>query len=232
MPRNDLYKDREGLILIDKPLQWTSFDVIKKLRGIAGIKKIGHAGTLDPLASGLLIVCFGKHTRKISQIQDLPKTYQGAFYIGKTTASFDLETEPGPDLPIEHINQKRINDARLKFTGIIQQTPPLYSAIKVEGKRAYELARSGEQRELKSREVEIYSFEILNIDLPLIEFQVKCSKGKYIRSLARDFGEALNSGAHLTELRRTFIGEYSLEKACRPEEIESTEDFFARSIQI
>jgi tRNA pseudouridine55 synthase len=207
------------VLLINKPLHWTSFDVVKKLRYKLKIKKIGHAGTLDPLATGLLIVCSGKMTKSINDFMGMEKEYTGSLVIGQTTASYDLETIPTEPVDIEHINAEAIQNAFASFTGIIQQTPPLHSAIKVNGKRAYELARAGEITELKKREVEIKEFEVVNIDLPRIDFRVVCSKGTYIRSLARDVGEALGVGAYLSALCRTRIGTFRLEDALDIEDV-------------
>jgi tRNA pseudouridine55 synthase len=210
------------LLLIDKPLKWTSFQVVNKLRWAIRdqfkIKKIkvGHAGTLDPLASGLLMICTGKFTKKINEFQDLPKEYTGTFSLGSTTPSYDLETEIDQNFSIEHITEELIEENRQQFIGEIKQKPPIFSAIRKDGKRLYELARKGETTEIAARLVTIYEFEFTKIDLPILEFRVKCSKGTYIRSLAYDFGKALNSGAHLSVLRRTKIGDYSVEEAIDP----------------
>ncbi len=207
------------VLLINKPLRWTSFDAVKKLRYKLKIKKIGHAGTLDPLATGLLIICTGKMTKKINDFMGMEKEYTGSLVIGQTTPSFDLETPVTDPVEISHISPEAIQQAIQQFTGIIQQSPPLHSAIKVNGKRAYELARAGEVTELKKREVEIKIFEVVNIDLPRIDFRVVCSKGTYIRSLARDVGEALGVGAYLSALCRTRIGPYTLAEALSPDEV-------------
>ncbi|NBP69001.1 MAG: tRNA pseudouridine(55) synthase TruB [Cytophagia bacterium] len=207
------------VLLINKPLRWTSFDVVKKLRYKLKTKKIGHAGTLDPLATGLLIVCSGKMTKSINDFMGMEKEYTGSLVIGQTTESYDLETTPTEPVDITHINAGAIRNAFACFTGIIQQTPPLHSAIKVNGKRAYELARAGEVAELKKREVEIKVFEIVKIELPRIDFRVVCSKGTYIRSLARDVGEVLGVGAYLSALCRTRIGTFKLEDALHVEEV-------------
>lgn len=207
------------VLLIDKPLEWTSFQVVNKLRWHIrkrfDIKKIkvGHAGTLDPLATGLLIICTGKQTKNITTYQGQIKEYTGTFVIGATTPSYDLETEIDETFPTEHLTEDLIHKTTTQFLGKIQQKPPIFSAIKKEGKRLYELARKGETTEIKSREIEITAFEITKIALPNIEFRVVCSKGTYIRSLAYDFGLALNSGAHLSVLRRTKIGDYSVNNA-------------------
>ena len=210
------------VLLIDKPLKWTSFQVVNKLRWAIRQKfsikkiKVGHAGTLDPLATGLLIICTGKFTKKINEYQGLPKEYTGTFTLGGTTPSYDLESEINQTFPIDHITEKLILEKKNEFIGEIKQKPPFFSAIRKDGKRLYELARKGETTEIPSRLVSIYEFEFTKIALPKLEFRVKCSKGTYIRSLAYDFGKALNSGAHLSELRRTKIGEYAVVKATDP----------------
>lgn len=204
------------LLLIDKPLTWTSFQVVNKLRWhirkTFDIKKIkvGHAGTLDPLATGLLIICTGKFTKKINEYQAQTKEYTGTFTLGATTPSYDLETDIDHTFTTKHLTEELIHNATAQFTGEIDQKPPIFSAIKKDGKRLYELARAGETTEIKTRKVTISTFEITKINLPNIEFRVVCSKGTYIRSLAYDFGNALNSGAHLSALRRTKIGEYNV----------------------
>ena len=213
------------VLLIDKPLAWTSFQAVNKVRWHIKqrfkIKKIkvGHAGTLDPLASGLLIICTGKQTKEIHVYQGQVKEYTGSFTIGATTPSYDLETEIDHRFPTAHITNELIYETAQQFLGEIDQKPPIFSAIKKEGKRLYELARKGEATEIKSRKVTIDEFEITNINLPNIDFRVVCSKGTYIRSLAYDFGKALRSGGHLSALRRTKIGAFSVEKA------KSIEDF-------
>ena len=212
------YKNGQ-VLLIDKPLEWTSFQAVNKLRWHIkqrfGIKKIkvGHAGTLDPLATGLLIICTGKQTKQIHIYQGQVKEYTGTFTIGATTPSYDLETEIDKKYPIAHISEELIKQSTIQFIGDIQQKPPIFSAIKKDGKRLYELARKGETTEIKARNVTIFEFEITKINLPEIEFRVACSKGTYIRSLAFDFGKALGSGAYLSSLRRTKIGDFSVEKA-------------------
>jgi tRNA pseudouridine55 synthase len=214
----EAYKNGQ-VLLIDKPLEWTSFQAVNKIRWHIKqrfqIKKIkvGHAGTLDPLASGLLIICTGKQTKEIHIYQGQEKEYTGTFTIGATTPSYDLETEIDNTFPTEHITQKLIHETTQQFLGEIDQKPPIFSAIKKEGKRLYELARKGETTEIKSRKVTIDEFEITNINLPNIDFRVVCSKGTYIRSLAYDFGKALGSGGHLSALRRTKIGAFSVENA-------------------
>jgi len=205
------------LLLINKPYEWTSFDVVTSVRyaikHYTGRKKIkvGHAGTLDPLATGLLLICTGKYTKKINQYQDLGKEYKGTFTLGATTPSFDKETEIDKRFDISHLNDKILNDAAKKFTSKLMQVPPLYSAVWIDGKRAYEYARNKETVEVKAKPVEITKFDLLRIELPEVDFVVECSKGTYIRSLARDFGEVLKCGAFLTSLCRTRIGEFKIE---------------------
>jgi tRNA pseudouridine55 synthase len=203
----------DAVLLLDKPLTWTSFDVVNKVRYAGKFKKVGHAGTLDPLATGLLILCTGKKTKEIDQYQAQIKEYTGKFILGKTTPSADLETEVDAIYPTEHITKEILETARTKFFGVISQVPPLFSAIKVKGKRAYEAAREGKTIELKSREIEIKEFEIDAVNFPEISFRIVCSKGTYIRSIARDFGVEVGSGGYLSELRRTKIGEFSVENA-------------------
>ena len=212
------------VLLIDKPLNWTSFQVVNKLRweikqrfNIKNIK-VGHAGTLDPLATGLLIICTGKQTKEIDMYQGQIKEYTGTITLGATTPSYDLETEIDKTFSIEHISEGLLKETTKQFIGEIQQKPPIFSAIKKEGKRLYELARKGETTEIKARTVTVSEFEITNINLPKVDFKVICSKGTYIRSLAFDFGIALNSGAHLSALRRTKIGEFSVDKGLSVEE--------------
>ena len=209
------------LILIDKPLTWTSFDVTKKLKFAGKFKKIGHAGTLDPLATGLLILCTGKMTKQIDNYQAKEKEYSGIFVLGKTTPSVDLETEFDAEFPTEHITEEVINSALEHFRGKISQIPPIYSAIQVNGKRLYELARKGiteSDIEIKSREVHVMKFEIDASNFPELSFLIVCSKGTYIRSLVRDFGIACGSGAYLKVLRRERIGEYLVKDALTIEE--------------
>ena len=214
------YSSPEGhVLLVDKPLEWTSFDVVKKLKYALNLKKVGHAGTLDPLASGLLILCTGKKTKEIEKFQNQGKEYQGTMVIGQTTPSYDLETEPTPAVNISHITKQQIHEATFSFIGEIEQTPPIYSAIKVNGKRAYLHARKGDDIKLRSRVIHIDTFEILNIALPQIEFLVSCSKGTYIRSLINDFGDKLGVGAYLSQLRRTKIGDYKVTEAHTIEEL-------------
>ena len=205
------------VLLIDKPLHWTSFQVVNKLRWeikqafrIKNIK-VGHAGTLDPLATGLLVLCTGKMTKQIDTFQAQIKEYTGTIVLGSTTPSFDLETEINETFPTNHITEDLIKETTKQFIGEIQQYPPVFSAIKKDGKRLYEFARAGEDVEIKARTVNISEFEITNIDGLNVEFRVVCSKGTYIRSLANDFGKALQSGAHLSALRRTKIGNFHVE---------------------
>jgi len=221
------YKEGQ-VILIDKPLEWTSFQVVNKVRWLIrksfGIKKIkvGHAGTLDPLATGLLIICTGKLTKKIDTFQAQEKEYTGTFTLGATTPSYDLETEIDCTFDISEITSVKIQEATKQFLGEIQQKPPVFSALKKDGKRLYEFARSGEEVEIPFRTVTISEFEITKIELPNVYFRVVCSKGTYIRSLANDFGKALSNGAHLSALRRTRIGEFSVENAIGIEAFEAT----------
>lgn len=212
------------VLLIDKPLEWTSFDVVNKLRYTIrknfNIKKIkvGHAGTLDPLATGLLIICTGKFTKQINEYMGQEKEYTGIIRLGGTTPSYDLETEVNETFATDHITEEQIHAATHQFIGDIEQIPPLFSAIKKDGERAYELARKGEDVTLKSRVVNIREFETTDIDGNDVHFRVSCSKGTYIRSLAFDFGKALNSGSHLAKLRRTRIGEFKVDDAVDVEE--------------
>jgi tRNA pseudouridine55 synthase len=208
------------ILLIDKPLNWSSFQAVNKLKyalinkvGLPKKFKIGHAGTLDPLASGLLLVCTGKFTKRISELQGQAKEYTGTFYIGATTPSYDLETEIDETFPISHIDEVLIHETVKQFLGEIDQKPPIYSAIKKDGVRLYEHARAGETVEIASRKTTIHEFEITRIGLPEIDFRVVCSKGTYIRSLSYDFGKAMDSGSHLTALRRTKIGDYNVDNA-------------------
>ena len=207
------------VLLIDKPLNWTSFQVVNKLRWeirqAFNIKKIkvGHAGTLDPLATGLLVICTGKMTKQIDTFQGQIKEYTGTIVLGSTTPSFDLETEINERFPTEHISKDLIHETTKQFIGEIDQFPPVFSALKKDGKRLYEYARAGEAVEVKSRKITIKNFEITKIDANLVDFRVVCSKGTYIRSLANDFGKALHSGGHLTVLRRTKIGDFNVNKA-------------------
>lgn len=228
------YKEGQ-VLLIDKPLHWTSFQVVNKLRWVIkqhfGIKniKVGHAGTLDPLATGLLILCTGKFTKKIETYQAQHKEYTGTITLGGTTPSYDLETEVDETFPVDHITVDMIHKTTQQFIGEIDQKPPIFSAIKKEGKRLYELAREGKTTEIKSRKITISEFEITEIDFPNVHFRVACSKGTYIRSLAYDFGKALNSGSHLSALRRTKIGDFQVEDAISVNEF--LEDFGLEPIE-
>lgn len=213
------------VILIDKPLNWTSFQVVNKLRWKIKKKfnlkkiKVGHAGTLDPLATGLLVICTGKMTKKIDTFQGQDKEYTGTIFLGSTTPSFDLETEVDKTFPTDHITEGIIHETTKQFTGTIDQIPPVFSAIKKDGKRLYEFARAGEKVNIKPRKVKIQKFQIIQIDKKILTFRVVCSKGTYIRSLVHDFGKALNSGAYLLSLRRTKIGDLNVDNA------QSIEDF-------
>ncbi|MBC7695836.1 MAG: tRNA pseudouridine(55) synthase TruB [Burkholderiales bacterium] len=218
------------LLLINKPYTWSSFQAVNKLKhalkkhpsllldGKLVHLKIGHAGTLDPLATGLLIICTGKKTKEISQFQDLPKEYTGTFFIGATTPCYDKEKEVNETFTTDHITEELVYETAESFIGKQEQIPPMFSAVKVDGKRLYKLARIGEEIELKARPIEILEFEITSCKLPLVEFRISCTKGTYIRSIARDFGLALNSGAYLDTLCRTKIGHFSIEDAKTPEE--------------
>jgi tRNA pseudouridine55 synthase len=211
------------ILLIDKPLNWTSFQAVNSLKW--GIRKkfdlkkikIGHAGTLDPLATGLLIICTGKFTKRIPELQGQTKEYTGTITLGATTPSYDLETEIDNTFPTKHLTEELIKNATENFIGKIEQVPPIFSALKKGGKRLYEFAREGKTVEIKSRQIEILEFEITNIQLPEVHFRVTCSKGTYIRSLAHDFGKTLNSGGHLSCLRRTKIGDYNVNNATSPD---------------
>lgn len=204
------------IIAIDKPLKWTSFDAVKRLRGAIqrrlGVKKfkVGHAGTLDPLATGVLIVCTGRATRKIDELQSGEKEYVAEVRLGATTPSYDLETEVDNTYPYEHITEDMTNEALARFQGAIMQVPPIFSAVKIDGRRAYKYARKGKEVELKAKLLSISEIELLEFSLPIIKIRVVCSKGTYIRALARDIGEALGSGAHLVGLQRTRVGEISI----------------------
>lgn len=215
--------------LIDKPKTWTSFDAVRKIRNIGKFKKIGHAGTLDPLATGLLIICVGKYTKKIEYFQSLPKTYTGSFVLGKTTPSIDLETDFDEEYPIDHITNDLLEEARQSLLGDIEQVPPIYSAVKQNGQRLYVQARKGlteKDVEIKIRQASVYEFDIDTTTFPEIKFKISCSKGTYIRSIVRDFGYFLQSGAYLKELVRSQIGDYTLEKA------QTIENFSAEQYEI
>ena len=215
-----------ALLLINKPPEWTSFDVVKKVRNLIKKKlqikkiKVGHAGTLDPLATGLLIVCTGKFTKRIDEIQRQGKCYTGHFTLGASTPSFDLETKVNQTFETAHITKKLLEETAKQFEGEVNQIPPIFSALKKEGERLYKLARKNKKVEIESRKVTIHSFKITKINMPEVSFKISCSKGTYIRSIANDFGKALNSGAHLSELCRTKIGEYDLNRATNIKELE------------
>ncbi|VXD12803.1 tRNA pseudouridine(55) synthase TruB [Marinoscillum sp. 108] len=210
----DLNAYTEGqILLIDKPLTWTSFDVVKKLRYALKVKKIGHAGTLDPLASGLLLIGTGKFTKKLNELQGLDKTYEGIITIGKTTPSYDLETDFDSETDISHLTKEDLQAAALKLTGPIAQVPPAHSAVKVNGERAYKKARKNIEVKLDPRSITIHEFQLLKVEGADVHFHISCSKGTYIRSIARDFGEILGVGGHLSSLRRTSIGEYQVSDA-------------------
>ena len=212
------------LLLIDKPLEWTSFQVVNKIRWALKRKfnikklKVGHAGTLDPLATGLLIICTGKMTKKISEFQDLDKTYIGTITLGATTPSFDLETPINKRFPLKHLNKEKIIEAKKNFIGTINQYPPIFSAIKKKGKRLYEFARIGKKIDIQSRKVVIYNLEFSKINLPDLNFKLKCSKGTYIRSLANDFGKSIDSGGYLSSLRRTAVGSFKIKNSIQLQE--------------
>lgn len=221
------YNFSEGeILLINKPSTWTSFDVVNKIRRMMRyfLKekiKVGHAGTLDPLATGLLIICTGRATKQIQQFQDLDKEYSGTIFLGGITPTLDAETEVTQTFPVDHINEDMIDKVSRQFVGEIEQVPPAYSAIWIEGTRAYNLARKNKDIEIGPRKVNITSFDILQVEIPRVKFRVSCSKGTYIRSLARDFGEALESGAYLKELCRTRIGDYELTDALEISDLEN-----------
>jgi tRNA pseudouridine55 synthase len=216
---------QDGLtILVDKPYHWTSFDVVNKIRwnlkkklGVKNVK-VGHAGTLDPLATGLLVLCLGKHTKLIEGLTNDTKTYTGTFLVGKTTPSFDLETEYNQDFETAHIDAAMLESVRASFMGVQLQTPPIYSAKQIDGKRAYDFARAGKTVEMKQSQIEILDFEIEASRFPEVDFKITCSKGTYIRSIASDFGARLNSGATLIALRRTQSGNFKMDEAKSVEE--------------
>lgn len=213
----ELNFEEGSIILIDKPLEWSSFDIVRKVRNT--IKhKVGHAGTLDPLASGLLILCTGKMTKKIHEFQDMEKEYEGEMVIGKTTPSCDMETEVDSESDISHITEEIIRNTAGGFTGNLMQVPPIYSAVKVGGERLYKKARRGEEVKIEPKEIYIREFEIMEISLPAVKFRVVCSKGTFIRSLVRDFGQAIGTGACMTGLRRTRIGSFDIKAAHTIEE--------------
>jgi tRNA pseudouridine55 synthase len=213
MDREDFDFEQGEMILIDKPQSWTSFDVVKKLRYAVKVKKIGHAGTLDPLATGLLIICTGKFTKKIDEYQGMNKTYEGIIELGKTTPSYDLETDFNSEVGYQNITIEELEKAAKLQTGDFNQMPPIFSAIKIDGKRAYKSARKNEDIKMKFRPVKVEKFVLTKIELPEVHFEIVCSKGTYIRSIAHDFGSQLGCGAYLKYLRRTAIGDYSVNKA-------------------
>lgn len=211
-----------AIILMNKPQEWTSFDVVKYTRGRLRTKKVGHAGTLDPMATGLLVLCSGKATKSISQIQEMPKTYIGEITFGGSTPSYDADSDVDETADFEHITEQMIQDKmESEFSGEIMQVPPIYSALKVGGRKSYELARRGKEVELEARPVTIHGFEVLSYEAPKLTMRINCSKGTYIRSIAHDLGIALGSRAHLSALERTFIGDYSSEAAITPQEIDN-----------
>ncbi len=208
------------VLLINKPLHWTSFDIVRRLRSILRIKKIGHAGTLDPLATGMLIVCTGKFTKKINEYMAQEKEYTGSFTLGAVTPTYDLETEPEQPKEYAFVTNEMLQATAAAFTGDIEQLPPMHSAIKKDGVALYELARQGKQIQLEPRKVTIKAFELTQVELPVVRFKVTCTTGTYIRSLAHDFGAALGCGAYLSSLCRSRIGEFTLDKALSPEAFE------------
>lgn len=223
LPRYDFLAG--AILLADKPQGWTSFDVVNKIRyklkhrlGVKNIK-VGHAGTLDPMATGLLIICTGKFTKKLAEFQNLPKEYTGTLCLGATTPSYDAESEVEETFPVSHITPELLEDARSRFLGEIEQVPPMFSAIKVDGQPLYKKARKGEVMEIDPRPVTIYDFELTRIEIPEVDFRVRCSKGTYIRSLAYDLGKAVRSGAYLTSLRRTRVGQFCIEDAWNLEDL-------------
>ncbi|MBR4492357.1 MAG: tRNA pseudouridine(55) synthase TruB [Bacteroidales bacterium] len=218
-----VYDFKQGEVLcFDKPLKWTSFQVVKHVRfliakrlGLAKSRnlKVGHAGTLDPLASGVMMICTGKATKRIEELQSMPKTYTGTFVLGATTASYDLEHPVEPVCSVEHFGVEAVTSACADMKGVQQQVPPLFSAVKLDGRSAFQYARKGEEVALKSKEIEIYDFRLPRVELPEVDFEIRCSKGTYIRSVARDLGAELGCGAYLKRLRRTSIGEFSVGQA-------------------
>lgn len=222
----EITPEQGGFILLNKPYTWTSFQATKKIQYILkrhfGLKKIkiGHAGTLDPLATGLLVLCVGKYTKRIEEFQAQEKEYTGTIHLGATTPSYDLETEIDNTYPVEHINENLIYETAKAFIGERSQIPPIFSALKINGVRAYTKAREGKEVEIKERTIHIYDFEITDIRFPEVDFRIRCSKGTYIRSIARDFGAKLNSGAYLSALCRTKIGDFKLSEAFSIEQVE------------
>jgi tRNA pseudouridine55 synthase len=236
LPSYDFQKG--STLLVDKPKGWTSFDVVNKLRykirHQLGVKKIkvGHAGTLDPMATGLLIICTGKFTKKLHEYQGLPKEYTGTLKLGATTPSYDMETEETEHFPTEHINLELLEKAKEQFLGDIEQIPPMFSAIKVDGQPLYKKARKGLVVEVEPRPVHIYELEFTRFELPEIDFRIQCSKGTYIRSLAHDLGKALRSGAYLTALKRTQIGDFKLDQAWNLEELVDYIDALPKKVNV
>lgn len=222
----EITPEQGGFILLNKPYTWTSFQATKKIQYILkrhfGLKKIkiGHAGTLDPLATGLLVLCVGKYTKRIEEFQAQEKEYTGTIHLGATTPSYDLETEIDNTYPVEHINENLIYETAKSFIGEQSQIPPIFSALKINGVRAYTKAREGKEVEIKERTIHIYDFEITDIRFPEVDFRIRCSKGTYIRSIARDFGAKLKSGAYLSALCRTKIGDFKLSEAFSIEQVE------------
>ncbi|HVK48781.1 MAG TPA: tRNA pseudouridine(55) synthase TruB [Pseudobacter sp.] len=216
-PVNDF--EQGQVLLINKPLEWTSFDVVRKVRNMIRIKKVGHAGTLDPLATGLLIVCTGKFTKRINDYMAREKEYTGTITLGSTTPTFDLESDPENFKPFDHLTIEQLKEATKPFTGDILQMPPMHSAIKKDGKRLYELARKGVEVKVDPRPVTIRTFEITAIEMPVVHFRVVCSTGTYIRSLANDYGAELGVGGHLSKLVRTRIGDYTLDQSMTMEQV-------------
>jgi tRNA pseudouridine55 synthase len=209
------------VLLINKPLEWTSFDAVNKIRNLLRIKKVGHAGTLDPLATGLLIICTGKFTKRINEYMAQEKEYTGTITLGAVTPTYDLESEPQDFKQVEYISEQQIQEATKPFIGDIMQIPPAHSAIKVGGKRVYELARQGKEVKLEPRKLFIKEFTVTKIEMPLVHFRVVCSTGTYIRSLANDFGEALGCGGYLSSLCRTRIGDFSVNDSMTMEQFEA-----------
>jgi tRNA pseudouridine55 synthase len=219
MQTENIYEQGQ-VLLIDKPLEWTSFDAVRKVRYLTNTKKVGHAGTLDPLATGLLIICTGRFTKKINEYMAQEKEYTGTITLGAITPTYDLESEPLAFKSFDHVRAEDLQTCAEKFTGPVMQTPPIHSAIKKEGKRVYELARKGIDVKLEPRPVTIAVFEIVKVELPLVHFRVVCSTGTYIRSLANDFGECLGTGGYLSKLCRTRIGDFELKDSVSIEEFE------------
>lgn len=219
------------LLLLDKPYGWTSFKVVDRVRRITKVKKVGHAGTLDPLATGLLILCTGKKTKELQHYTGLEKEYTGTFRLGQTTPSYDLETQPQPGGPFEHLTPEMLANAARPFIGAIAQKPPLFSAVSKDGEKLYEKARRGEKVELEARPVEIREFELTRVALPEVDFRVVCSKGTYLRSLAHDFGQALGCGAYLQALRRTRIGAYGVKAALEPQDLKAVVQAWRQSLE-